>query len=170
VNQPLSRAHEAAQARVGQTTWASLGRMSAREFQRFAIACGETNPVYYDDVAARSAGFPAAIAPPLYLSSVTNWGAGPSLSELRQDGSGHSDTRDLPLDGLRLMGCGQELEFHAPVTDGTEVSVESYLSSAELKEGTSGPLLILKTTRRYLDSSGSPVAVCTETVIARPRT
>lgn len=34
--------------------------------RRFALAVGEDNPIFYDDDAAREAGFPAPIAPPTF--------------------------------------------------------------------------------------------------------
>ena len=145
-----------------------LGRISATGFQRFAVAAGETDPVYFDDDAARAAGFAGAVAPPLFLSSVLGWGAGASDADLRPDGAASDDTAGLPLTGLRLMGAGQDIDVHAPLHDGVHVVRETSVEDVTLKEGRSGPFLIVTLLRRFLDESGTPLLTSRENFIARP--
>jgi hypothetical protein len=68
---------------------------------------------------------------------------------------------------MRIMGGGQDLELHAPVTDGTRVSMELRLDGVELKQGRSGDLLLIKVTQIYRDAAGRPLVTCRETFIAR---
>jgi acyl dehydratase len=153
--------------RVGQASKRPLGRVTALQFQRFAVAADDPAPRYFHDEQARAEGFPEAVAPPLFLSSVMGWEAGPADGSLRPDGLGPGETESLPLDGLRIMGAGQALEFFRPVVDGCEVTEEVSLEDVQLKEGRSGPLLMYCLLRRYYDQDGQELLQCREHFIGR---
>jgi acyl dehydratase len=152
---------------VGRSERTDLGIIRKEAFQRFAVAADNLNPVFFEPEAARAAGYPDAIAPPLFLSSVRNWQAGPPQGSLRPDGTTSHEFAFLPLEGMRIMGGGQDLEFHAPVTDGTRVSMELRLDGVELKQGRSGDLILIKVTQIYRDAADRPLVTCRETFIAR---
>ncbi|MGH3876004.1 MAG: FAS1-like dehydratase domain-containing protein [Actinophytocola sp.] len=154
----IQLAYEHASRAVGRIQTVDVGVVSCREFQRFAYASGDVNPRYFGD---------DAVAPPLYLSAVMEWGAGPANEQLRADGTGGSETAGVPIDGLRLMGAGQDLELHHPVTDGTAVTAEVSIDDAKLKQGRSGELLIMTVLRRFRDHAGSELLTCRETFIVR---
>ena len=167
MNSKFAKAHELAKDIVGKEHTQELGRISQKDFQRFAYAIGDLNPRYLDEETARAAGLPSVVAPPLYLSGVMGWEPGPADEELRGDGTGRAETAGLPLEGLRLMGAGQEIEIHHPVVDGMEIVAHVSLASVELKDGRSGPLLLLQILRRYIDGEGREVLTCRESFIAR---
>jgi acyl dehydratase len=158
---------EELQRYVGKSERTNLGVVRVHDFQRFAIAADNLNPIFFDEGAARAAGYPGAIAPPLLLSAVRNWQAGPPNDALRPDGTTSGEFGFLPLEGMRIMGGGQDLDFHAPVTDGTRVSMELRLDGVELKQGRSGPLLLIRITQTYRDDANQPLITCRETFIAR---
>ncbi|GAA4236538.1 hypothetical protein GCM10022254_46410 [Actinomadura meridiana] len=137
---------------IGKVIRDDLGIITARDFQRFAVAAGET---------------PGDVAPPLFLSSVLGWNAGPTSDELTPDGTG-DEKAGLPLDGLRLMGAGQDLDFHHPLQDGTRVVRETSVENVTLKQGGQGPFLIITMLRAFSDDSGTPLVTCHDTLIARP--
>lgn len=159
--------YEKVKAAVGKTERVKLGTIRERDFQRFAIAAGNLNPLFFDDAAAKAAGYPTTIAPPLYLSSVMVWELGPPEDSMRADGTAGQETVGLPVEGVRLMGGGQELEFHYPVTDGMEVTMEVGPEHVELKEGRSGQFLVITLTRRYRDQNDRLLVTCRENFIAR---
>ncbi|MQA84266.1 MAG: hypothetical protein GEV03_06505 [Streptosporangiales bacterium] len=159
--------HGSVKEHVGRSTRQRLGPMSAAQFQRFAVAVGDLNPRYFDPEAAREQGFPGVVAPPLYLTSVLGWQAGPAEDELRPDGAESEVMAGVPLEGVRLMGAGQEVELSHPVCDGTDVTLEVSVDDVELKHGGSGQFLILRLLRRYLDDRGTELMRCRETFIAR---
>lgn len=163
----VERAYESARAEIGKLRVVHLGVVSVRDFQRFAYATGDENPIYLDPVAAREAGRASVVAPPLFLTSIMTWEPGPAESALRPDGAGRSELANVPLEGLRLMGAGQDLQFHADVVDGQEVSMEISVEDVELKHGASGPLLLLRLRRDYRDADGHPLVTCRETFIGR---
>jgi acyl dehydratase len=152
---------------VGRSERTDLGIIRKEAFQRFAVAADNLNPVFFEPEAARAAGYPDVIAPPLFLSAVRNWQAGPPQDSLRPDGTTSHEFAFLPLEGMRIMGGGQDLEFHAPVIDETRVSMELRLDGVELKQGRSGDLILIKVTQIYRDAADRPLVTCRETFIAR---
>ena len=82
-------------------------------------------------------------------------------------GTGSERTGWLPLDGLRLMGGGQDLDLHEPVPDGTELIVTCVLEDVVIKHGRSGPFLLLSLVTTYRKPDGTVVVTCRETPIAR---
>jgi acyl dehydratase len=152
---------------VGRISTRSLGQISALQFQRFAVASGDPSARYFSDEHARSEGFPEVVAPPLFLSSVMGWEPGPADRHLRADGLGPGETESLPLEGLRIMGAGQALEFFLPVTDGCEVTEEVSLEDVQLKEGRNGPFVVYRLLRRYYNQTGQELLRCREHFIGR---
>lgn len=147
---------------VGREHSQHLGVISERDLQRFAVASHA--PEGWDHDRGPEGGRPA---PPLFLSSVMGWGAGEPEGRLGSDGTSPEETRGLPLDGVRLMGAGQDLEFHAPVRAGTSVFVHTSLDNVRIKHGSSGTLLIMQVLRRFTDDEGQPLVTCRESFIAR---
>ena len=136
---------------VGVSTTEHLGRIEPLAAQRFAVAAG-----------AKPSGDPH----PLFLSSVMGWHAGPDESDLYPDGTAHGFVPGVPLSDVRLMGAGQDLEFHEPPEVGADVTLETTVTDVELKKGRSGDLLF-HLTRRYTTADGTLLTTCRETFIAR---
>ena len=163
----IDAAFEAAKLKVGEVSRQEFGRISRKEFQRFAVAVDDLNPLYFSDEVANKVNRTGVVAPPLFLTSVMGWRSGPPNEQLKGDGTEGSETGGLSLGGLRLMGGGQDIEFHQEVRDNVEVISEASLDSVELKEGSSGRFLIIKILRRYFDRAGFELLTCRETFIAR---
>jgi hypothetical protein len=137
------------------------GTLRPEHAARFAAASGEEDPAY------RTVGLDDQLpCPPMFLSSVLEWGS-PPLDKLRDDGTGAGREGWLPLSGLRLMGGGQDLEFHADVRTGQTFTAVPRLHDVTLKEGAAGSLLLLSVAVEYLAEDGSPLLTCLETLIAR---
>ena len=137
---------------VGTSTTEHLGRIESLAAARFAVAAG-----------AMQSGAPH----PLFLSSVMGWHAGPGESELYPDGTAHGFVPGVPLADVRLMGAGQDLEFHEAPRVGSDVTLETTVSDVQLKHGRSGDLLFIHLTRRYTAADGTLLTTCRETFIAR---
>ncbi|MBI4538630.1 MAG: MaoC family dehydratase N-terminal domain-containing protein [Gemmatimonadetes bacterium] len=159
--------YEEARARIGHAERSRLGVVTKEQFQRFAVAVGDPNPIYFDDREARALGYPGIVAPPSFVSSVLGWDAGPPEEELRRDGTTEADVAFIALPGAKLMGGGQELELGNPVVPGDDVTIERRLVDVERREGKSGPLTLLKTEKRYTNQRGELLVICRETIIAR---
>ncbi|WP_067464369.1 FAS1-like dehydratase domain-containing protein [Actinomadura macra] len=151
----LTAAYERLRAMIGTSGPPTSGRVDRRDFVRFALAADDPNPIRQD------------IAPPIFVSSVQEWGTGKPMAALRADGTGSERTGWLPLDGLRLMGGGQDLDLHEPVLDGTELTISCTLEDVSLKQGRSGAFLLLSLVTTYRKPDGTAVVTCRETPIAR---
>ncbi|MFN0146105.1 MAG: MaoC family dehydratase N-terminal domain-containing protein, partial [Dehalococcoidia bacterium] len=113
--------------------------------QRFAYAADDLNPIYFDEEAARAAGYRGCVIPPTYLG----WAIGPfrPLTALRIDGlyGASGDVRRITLNVKRTMAAGDEWDFLAPIYGGDTITAETRLKSLAEKEGGSGPF-VLQTT------------------------
>lgn len=157
---------------IGAQTNVELGEVHGADFQRFAYAVGDLDPRYVGHLGIaggqdRHSDPVEPQAPPIFLSAVMGWGTGPAEAELRPDGSDPMASAGLPLEGLRLMGAGQDLIFHRPVRDGDRIERVDSIDGAEFKEGRSGELVVLTIRRDYRTPGGEPVLTCVETLIAR---
>jgi hypothetical protein len=145
---------------VGTAGAEQTATVRARDFQRFAIAVGDEDPRVFDAV--------APVAPAMFLPATIEWGTGPPIAGLRADGTGADRDAWLPLDGLRLMGGGQELELGDDVVDGTTFTARPTLQDVTLREGRSGPLLLLRLRTEFRTPQGRLLVASTETILARP--
>jgi acyl dehydratase len=155
---------EAETALIGQVLARSSGRVSRREFQRWAAAVGDRNPLYFDVDYARAAGYPDVIAPPLFVQYVTQGVM--DLELLRVDGIPAAGGVPLPRCPKRMAG-GEELVVHAPLFDGDEITAIRTVANIEEKHGRSGRFVLVTSLVTY-QRDGSTVAVNHSTMIARP--
>lgn len=151
----------------GRSTKIEVGTIAARDYQKFAYAVGHLDERFLIPPGGVTSLGQLAEAPPTYLSAVMEWSAGPEESRLRSDGSQPDVTGGLPMEGLRLMGAGQDLEFHTPLTDGMTIFMNVSILDVTFKEGRSGALILLTVLKEYLDDQSRPVVTCRETIIAR---
>jgi hypothetical protein len=149
----LTDAHAELTELVGRRGPVVRGEVTRTIVERFATAAADTGG--------------DGTAPELMLSSILEWGAGPPLAGLREDGTGVGREGWLPLDGLRLMGGGQDLALHAPVADGLAFEAEPALTSVTLKSGRGGDFLLLVITTEFRGPGGEPLVTCRETLIGR---
>jgi len=97
-----------------------IDQMTAR---RFAHASTLFDPIYFDDEAARAAGYEKAIAPITFISSMLDYTDGPAEHDLKEDGVGRDLFPSMVREDALLMGGGQDIEFVRPVYQGDVVTV-----------------------------------------------
>lgn len=155
---------------IGTVVAESSGTVVRRDFQRWAAAVGDRNPLYFDDVAARAHGYREAVAPPLYLQYVTLGVV--DLEALRPDGipGGSGSAAAVPLPGCtRWMAGGEQTAFYEPAYDGDEITSVRTIAGIEEKHGKSGAFVLITSTIRYTRArDGVIVAESTVSTIARP--
>ncbi|MFE7243114.1 MaoC family dehydratase N-terminal domain-containing protein [Streptomyces sp. NPDC057580] len=163
----LSAAMAAVREQLGRPVTRPLGPVSERTAQRFAIATSDDSQVYFDRDAARDAGYPDLPVPPLYLSSVREWGAGPAPEELQPDGTTTTDV-GLPTGvPVRVLGGGQTLAFADEIVVGVPVTAEFTVTDVRRRPGTAGDLLVVEVRRTYTDVDGRTLLDCTESRVLR---
>jgi acyl dehydratase len=100
-------------AAIGKTyppvTYA-VGREKIREF---AVAVGETDPLYLDPAAARQVGHRDVVAPPMFCVVYCSAALGPALFD-----------PEVGIDFARLVHGGQEFEWGPLVIAGDEITTE----------------------------------------------
>ncbi len=157
-------------ALVGQEISRSVGTVVKKEFQRWAAAVGDRNPLYFDDEYARSQGYREAVMPPMYLSYVT---AGVmELDQLRPDGIPlHSGTGTIPLPKCpRRMAGGDNVHFLEPVYADDVITSVRTLVDLEQKSGRSGEFVLMRFATTFTRADGTVVATTVGSAIARPAT
>jgi acyl dehydratase len=155
---------DAERALIGTELARSSGRVSRREFQRWAAAVGDRNPLYFDVDYARAAGYADVIAPPLFVQYVTQGVM--DLESLRVDGIPSSGGLPLARCPKRLAG-GEELVVHAALFDGDEITAVRTVENLEEKYGRSGRFVLVTSKVTYRRGS-EIVAENHSTMIARP--
>jgi len=133
--------------------------------QRFALATDDRNPIYFDEAAARKAGYRTLPVPPTLLA----WALAPPrpLDDLRVDGLFHAAGRRIPLNVDRVMAAGEEWEFLAPIYVEDRITAETRLHSLEEKVGRSGPFVVQIAETRFTNQDGELVALQRAGGIAR---
>jgi acyl dehydratase len=153
-------------ALLGQRLGAPVSAtLHAREVERFAYAAGDTNPIYFDDTAARAAGYRARVVPPAFLV----WALEPPrpLEALREDGLWRDAGPPLRLAVSRVLYGGEDWEYRAAVHAGDTITAETRLASLEEKTGASGPFVLLTSETTYTNQAGEVVAIVRGKRIAR---
>jgi acyl dehydratase len=139
--------------------------ITAKESQRFALATGDLNPIYFDEAAAREAGYRGVVVPPIFLA----WALAPQrpLEDLRRDGLYRARGKRVRLSVKRVMFGGDEWEYLAPAYAGDTITATVRLESLEEKQGSSGPFVLQVTETRYTNQRGELVARARGRSIAR---
>jgi hypothetical protein len=154
-------------ALVGTVLQREHGVVAQREFQRFALAARDYNPLYFDDQYARECGYKGVFAPLMYIPCATAPLA--PLDSLGPDGTS-SVAAQLPLPRCpRRMAGGRAFESHGPAYDRTALDATHLLLNVTEKHGRSGAFVLISTQVDYVAAdTGDLVARCVSTLIARP--
>ena len=155
-------------AMVGQALGDPVSAVvTRREAQRYARAVGDLDPVYFDEGAARAAGYDGLVAPPTFVGHAVVEGA--TLDDLREDGLwiDRGRGRGVRLNVSRTMFGGEEWEFRRPVLVGDTVTAQRRLGAVEEKDGRSGPFVLLHYETTFTNQHGDVVAVSRLVGIAR---
>lgn len=126
---------------VGRTDFT----IEAGRLRFFAKAIGETDPIYFDEAAARAAGYSALPAPPTFLFGI----------EL-DSGSRFQMLSDMGVPLARILHGEQGFEYLLPLVAGDVVDVISTVSNIYEKKG--GLLEFVEVSSAILTSEGALAA------------
>lgn len=154
-------------ARVGTVASTATGAVVKRDWQRWAVAVKETNPLYFDTDYAQAHGYADVICPPLYVQYAT-LGITP-IETLRADGTSGKASGNLvfPLCPKRMAG-GENTTFLRPSYDGDVITSVRVVESIVEKSGRSGRFVLVTWTTSYTNQRREVVAKATTSMIARP--
>jgi acyl dehydratase len=156
-----------ARARVGTVAATATGDLNRRDWQRWAAAVGDHNPLWFDSDYAKSHGYQDIICPPLYLQYAV-LGVSP-LDQLRPDGSSGAVSGGLAFPKApRRMAGGESNIFHLPAYHRDEITMVRTIGSIEEKQGRSGSFVLVTWHTVYRNQREKLVAEATTSMIARP--
>src|ERR1700759_5753841 len=164
---PESLIDEESAARIGTVVATARGEVNSRDWQRWAAAVGDHNPLWFDAEYARTHGYRDAICPPLYLQyAILGVSA---LGDLRADGSSGAATGSMAFPRApRRMAGGESTTFHLPAYHRDEVEMDRTRASIVEKEGRSGRFVLVTWHSEYRNQHRDLLAEATTSMIARP--
>lgn len=116
--------------------------VTEHDIGRYARAIGETDPVYFDEGAARAAGYDGVIAPPFFPYVIRMHAANlVAREDLAPDGSATADVPPVPT--TRAMAGEVGIELGVPVIAGDVITVEKRIVDMYEKQGRSGDLVFV---------------------------
>ena len=154
-------------AKVGSVAATATGEVNRRDWQRWAAAVGDHNPLWFDPQYARANGYRDVICPPLYLQ-YTVLGVTP-LDGLRPDGSSGAVSGSLafPRAPRRMAGGGSTM-FFGPAYHRDEIEMVRTIESITEKHGRSGRFVLVTWRTVYRNQRHELLAEATTSMIARP--
>ena len=154
-------------ARVGTVAARATGEVHRLQWQRWAAAVGDHNPLWFDTEYARANGYDDVVCPPLFLQYAVLGVA--SLDGLRPDGSSGAVSGGLAFPRApRRMAGGEATTFHLPAYHRDEVEMVRTIESIVEKDGRSGRFVLVEWQTTYRNQHGELVAEATTSMIARP--
>ena len=120
--------------------------------REYCASIGETNPIYTDEPAAREAGFPSIIAPPMMCTIFIRGETFP----------------DIKLNfGRARFHAGQMVAPVFPIVAGDSLTASSYLKEVYPKTGRSGTMVFIVWETSFTNQKGERVAAVQESFAAR---
>src|ERR1700759_4640937 len=164
---PESLIDEESAARIGTVVATARGEVNSRDWQRWAAAVGDHNPLWFDAEYARTHGYRDVICPPLYLQYAILGVA--TLGDLRPDGSSGAVTGSMAFPRApRRMAGGESTTFHLPAYHGDEIEMTRTVDSIVEKDGRSGKFVLVTWRAEYRNQDGELLAEAATSMIARP--
>ena len=150
------------QSLVGRTaTYHAPEEIGLAAIRYFALAIGDTNPLYTDVDYAKANGYEDVIAPPTFVVESNQYMTGSPDAEGYM---GHS--WDIEVPGTRTIRGGHEYEFLRPVYPWDQLTVQWTITDVSEKETREGKaMLLIDSEARYENQEGELLAINRETMI-----
>lgn len=146
-------------AEIGQESEPSTLEVDKTMIRLFARAVGHTDPVFYDEEAAKKAGYRSMPTPPGYLGT-------PVFSPNRAAGGPMRNRGAQPSRPLnRVLNGGTEIEQMEDICAGDVLTATSHVAAYEERQGSIGEMLITTSKTVYKNQDGRVVAISTGTGI-----
>lgn len=129
----------------------------------FARSVGHTDAVYYDEAAAKAAGYRSLPCPPGYLGTPIFKPSGMNEGNAAQMLRSLGPQPRRPLN--RVLNGGTEIEYFGDICAGDTLTAESYTDDLVERKGSLGEMLITTNKTEYKNQDGKVVAIATGTSI-----
>jgi acyl dehydratase len=135
-------------AAVGVESAPTTLEVTTSGIRLFARAVGYTDPIFYDEAAAREQGCSSLVAPPGFMGTpVYRPGSGAGMPAARFE---------VPY--KRFLNGGTTYEYLEPIVAGDVITSRSRLTELREREGSMGPMLIVYSETVYTRGDGTVVA------------
>jgi acyl dehydratase len=157
---------------IGKPTGNSKVVMERGPLSNFATAIGNSNPIYHDPTAAKSAGFADIPASPTWGFAMENWGKFREIQP-QDDPTGGQNVimqaiGSLMAKGGLILHGEQEFEYHRPVVVGDTLVGEGRVADIYEKESNGRTMTFLVTETVWRDEkSGEPALTARMNLIHR---
>jgi acyl dehydratase len=139
---------------IGLETGPRSVQVEAGQLRFFARATGETNPIYFDEAAARAAGHPALLAPPTFLFCLASLAPEDETIIAR-----------LGVDMARVLHGEQSFTCGAPIHAGDVITLKTRISDIYDKRG--GVLDFIVQDTEAANQNGESVGVTRTVIVVR---
>lgn len=148
-------------AQIGVRSEPTTLEVDKLQIRLFARSVGHVDPIFYDEAAAKAAGYRSLPCPPGYLGtpiySPRNAGAAAEMPGAR----GPQPRRPL----RRILNGGTEIEYLGDICAGDVLTSRSYVADLVERQGSLGEMLIQTSKTEYFNQDNKLVAVSTGTLI-----
>ena len=151
---------DAMRAEIGKEGPARVSEVDKTAVRMFARSVGHVDAVYYDEAAAKAAGYRSLPCPPGYLGTPV-FRAGTAEGGPPMQGGGAQPSRPL----RRVLNGGTDIEYMDDICAGDVLTAKSHLSELEERTGSIGDMLISTNKTVYTNQTGKVVAIMTGTGI-----
>src|SRR5690349_11728131 len=147
---------DAMRAKIGVESEPTRYEIDNTGCRQFARAVGYTDPIYFDEAAAKAKGFRGIVAPVGFLGL-------PVVVPGQQARVPEAFRLEIPY--KRVLNGGTDIEYFADVCAGDVLLASTKLSNLTEREGKIGPMLIVDTETIYRNEKGETVAIQRGTAI-----
>ncbi|MCJ1887043.1 MaoC family dehydratase N-terminal domain-containing protein [Pseudomonas sp. LA21] len=140
---------------IGRSTGTTTSEVEKGRLRFFAKAIGETDPVYFDEQAARAAGYRSLPVPPTFLMCLESEGRNPQA--IVEDVMG--------FDLGRILHAEQEFTYHRMAFAGDVLTFDTHIADVYEKKG--GALQFVVQQTRVTNQDGEHVADIRSSLVQR---
>ena len=149
---------DAMKAEIGKESEPWTLEVDKTMIRMFARSVGHTDPVFYDEAAAKQAGYRSLPTPPGYLGT-------PVFNPKAGDGRRRGPTGEPSRPLKRVLNGGTMIEQLEDICAGDVLTASSHVANYEETKGSIGEMLITTSKTVYKNQDGKTVAIATGTGI-----
>jgi acyl dehydratase len=146
-----------------EETFSSFAELGRATIHRFAVAVGDTNPLFYDEEFAEKTRYGGIIAPPTLIFEL-NHDIG---NRILEDG-GNADRSILPPSFTSFLRGRNEYKIYQPVRPIDKITMKRKITEIYEKDGKNGALVFVIVEMKFFNHKKELLGTNRETLIYVP--
>ena len=146
-----------------EKTFSSPSELGRATIHRFAVAVGDTNPLYYDEEFARKTRYGGIIAPPTLIFELNH-----DIGDRILEDGGYADRIILPPPFTSFIRGGNEYKICQPVRPVDKITMKRKIAEIYEKEGKTGVLVFVIVEMKFFNHKEEHLGTNRETLIFIP--